>query len=113
MMVPSEESQVPTSVDTISTVYGVVMQRECAASFSLRYTEWRTAAVCWRVLQHRSVVKLIVLHRVVGEQAPAHTQGRLGGRVGHLGVDYRGRRRCFYIRETLGTVIKSNQDNGT
>lgn len=62
-----------------------------------------TGAVCRCVLQHWSVVKLVVLHRVVGEQAPAHTQGRLGGRVGHLGVDYWGRWSCFYVGQTLLT----------
>lgn len=51
--------------------------------------------VCRRVLQHRSVVKLIVLHRVIGEQAPAHMQGGLGGRIGQLWVDHWGRRSCF------------------
>lgn len=63
-----------------------------------------TGAVCWRVLQHRSVVQLVVLHCVVGEQAPAHAQGRLGGRVGYLRVDYWSRRSCR--RQICYEVIK-------
>lgn len=94
----SEDSH--TSVDATSTVDGVIIM-----SVSLRYTVWYTGAVCWRVLQHRSVVKLIVLHRVVGEQAPAHTQGRLGGRVGYLRVDYWGRRSC---RRDIRPVLLSS-----
>lgn len=74
-------------------------------SVSLCYTVWYTGAVCWRVLQHRSVVKLIVLHCVVWEQAPAHTQGRLGGRVGYLRVDYWGRRSC---RRDISPVLLSS-----
>lgn len=66
-------------------------------------TMWCTAAVCWRVLQHWSVVKLVVLHRVIREQAPAHTQGRLGGRVGYLRVDYWGRWSCW--RNSLGYKV--------
>lgn len=78
-----------TSVDTVPTVDGVGMQ-----SVSVLNTMGYTGAVCWRVLQHWSVVKLVVLHCVVGEQAPAHAQGRLGGRVGYLRVDYWSRRSC-------------------
>lgn len=57
----------------------------------------RVGAVCGGVLQHRSVVKLVVLHGVIGEQAPANTQGRLRGRVGRLRVDDWGRRSCVHI----------------
>lgn len=64
---------------------------------------WCTAAVCWRVLQHWSVVKLVVLHRVIREEAPAHTQGCLGGRVGYLRVDYWGRWSCW--RNSLGYKV--------
>lgn len=78
-----------TSVHTGPTVDGVSMQ-----SVSVLNTMGYTGAVCWRVLQHWSVVKLVVLHCVVGEQAPAHTQGRLGGWVGYLRVDYWSRRSC-------------------
>ena len=38
------------------------------------------------VLKDGSAVELIVLHRVVREQAPAHTQRGAGGRVGDLWV---------------------------
>lgn len=58
---------------------------------SLVYTLRCDGAVCWCILQHRPVVKLVVLHCVIREQAPAHTQGCLSGRVGHLGIDYWGR----------------------
>lgn len=87
------------ATDTVPTVDGVSMQ-----SVSVLNTTGYTGAVCWRVLQHWSVVKLVVLHCVVGEQAPAHTQGCLGGRVGYLRVDYWSRWSCR--RHICDEVIK-------
>jgi len=77
------------------------MHWDSAGSMAVCHTMRCTGAVCWCVLQHWSVVKLIVLHCVIREQAPAHTQGRLGGRVGHLGVDYWCRWSCVYVAEVL------------
>lgn len=56
------------------------------------------------VLKDRSAVELIVLHRVIREQAPAHAQRCAGGRVGNLGVHDWSRGSCNIVHKETPNI---------